>query len=453
VYKRQAEYNAKDVAYTYRLYEYLRPLVDREGVEKLLKKVSYPTSVVLALAEATGLPVSVERLEELIQKLKREIQEFEVLAPRLGGVPINPRSNQQWIEYLIKEAKIPPDEFPRTEKGNFSFSSEVLDELIERYPEVEILQRLRDYRLKQKLLSTYLETLPEYVVEGRVYPKFHQTGTVTGRLSCSSPPLQNFPSEKLSLGKELRSIFVAPDGWVFIEIDASQHELRVLANLSRDANLIASFTSGGDVHRENAAKIFKKPPEEVTELERQIGKKLSFAVIYGASPQGVARFTKLPEEECVRLLQAMREAFPKAFEFLDGIERIAGRSGVVATLCGRKRRLPDAVSGSGSVRSRALRQARNFVIQADASDWWCMVCAEWLRHAIREGKQGRVVLLVHDSATLLVPEEEVRWALETFRLALRRVSEGLKLVVPISGDYKIKKSLGDDPIEEGELIP
>lgn len=446
-----AEYNAKDVAYTYRLYKHLLPLVEKEGVGELLKRVSYPTSVVLALAESTGLPVSLSRVQELIEKLEKEVKEFEMSVPKMRGVPINPRSNQQWIEYLIKEVGIPEDEFPRTEKGNLSFSASVLDELAEKYPDLTILQKLRDYRLKQKLLSTYLEELPQLVVDGRVFPKFHQTGTVSGRLSCSSPPLQNFPSEKLSLGKELRKIFVAPEGWLFIEIDASQHELRVLANHSKDENLVSSFLSGGDVHRENAAKIFKKPPEEVTENERQIGKRLSFAVIYGASPQGVAAFTKLPLEESEKLLNSMREAFPKAFEFLDGLSSMASRYGVVRTLLGRKRRLPDAVSGSKSAKSRAQRQARNFVIQADASDWWCMVCAEWTRKALKEKKKSRILLLVHDSATLLVPEEEKEWALKAFEDAMRTVSEELKLIVPIAGEYKVKKSLGDDPLEEGEL--
>lgn len=448
-----AEYNAKDVAYTYRLYRHLLPKVDSEGVRELLRRVSYPTSVVLALAESTGIPVSLQRVQELIQKLRSEISEFERNVPKLNGLPINPRSNQQWLEYLIKVEKIPESEFPRTDKGNLSFSKEVVDTLIEKYPHISILQELRDYRLKQKLLSTYLEELPHFIIDGRVYPKFHQTGTVTGRLSCSSPPLQNFPSEKLKLGKELRTIFVAPDGWTFIEIDASQHELRVLANHSKDPNFISSFLDGADVHRSNASKIFKKPLEEITENERQLGKKLSFAVVYGASPLGISQFTKLPVDEAERLLQSMREAFPKAFEFLDRVSRTATERGVVSTLLGRKRRLPDALSRTEGARSRAMRQARNFVIQADASDWWCLVCVEWTRRALKEGKLGRVILLVHDSCVILLPESEVEWCLETFCWALRKVSEDLSLVVPIEGEYKIKKSLGDDPVEEGVVHP
>jgi len=452
--KTLTEYNAHDVAYTYRLYEKLSPLVDQEGVRGLLENCVYPTTYVLALAEGTGLPVSLKRVQELIDELKSEIIEFEKSVTRELSVPINPRSPRQWIEYLIKVAKIPEEDFPRTEKGNLSLTKAVLDSLIEKYPHLEILQKLRDYRLKQKLLSTYLEELPSVVVAGRVYPKFHQTGTVTGRLSCSSPPLQNFPSEKLELGKRLRKIFEAPEGWLFAEIDASQHELRVLANLSRDPNLMESFLSGGDVHRSNASKIFKKPPEEITEQERQIGKRLSFAVIYGASPQGISQWTGLPVEECERLLESMREAFPKAFEFLDNVARHASTHGYVRTVLGRKRRLPDAVRGrSEGARNRALRQAKNFVIQADASDWWCMVCVEWTRQTLKNGRQGRILLLVHDSCIILFPETELRDTLETFRYALDAVSKKLRLPVPIEGEYAIKRTLGDDPIEEGIISP
>ena len=466
-------YNRVDVYITAALYQALvkelNSLPPRLShmLKTFMAQIANPIAIVVGHISACGIPASLQKREEIVRQLKD--METELLAKLHEKAPQvrNFNSTQQLAQYLLSIGVEELKEF-RTEKGNYSLKSEVIDKLCEMRPDVEFLQLLKEYREVTKCESTFLRKIPQWVHEptGRIYPNMHPTGTVTGRLTTSNPPLQNFPSEKKAIGKIIRKVFTAPQGFVFVTCDAKQHELRILAIKSGDANLREAFLSGYDVHQANAARILNKPIEEITEEERQIGKRFSFAAVYGASAAGISEIFNVPLEEGEKLLEQMRKAFQQAMDYLESVKkRVFQYPGLVFTRLGRCRRLLHDVGRKkldSSVLERVRRRAGNFVIQADASDIWCAVAYHvfldfYKRGWANWGEDGsppaaNLSLLIHDSMVITCKEELADDVVNIIKRALAIVSYRYDTVdLPFTGEWGVYRSLGDEPIKSGEF--
>lgn len=467
-------YNRADVLLTARLFKVLAEKVNGENnrLNQMLKtfivQVANPIIITVAHMSATGIPVSLDELDKVRKQLGD--LEFEILSRLRTAAPqvSNFNSTPQLVQFLLSKGVTEVEEF-KTSKGNYSLTRDVIDKLCEMRPDVEFLQWLKEYREVTKCESTFLRKVPDWVDEttGRIYPNIHITGTKTGRLSTSNPPLHNYPSEKKSLGKVIRRIFHGGERYAFVVSDAKQHELRVLAIKSGDENLRNAFLSGNDVHRANAARILNKPIEEITERERQIGKQFSFAAVYGVSEQGAARIFNLPEEESANLLKQMYAAFPQAIAYLDNVRsRVIKFPGVVHTRLGRARRVLWGLnerklrSDSPQV-ERAKRQGGNFIIQAEASDLWCLVAYHVLLEMVRKGlvemgknapPKANIALLIHDSIIIVCEKELVDVVLSILKRAIAIVSYKFKAEdLPITAEYSVYYgSLGDEPDIAGE---
>ena len=471
-----AMYNRADVILTALLYQRLvaelRSLPERLAtmVRHFIVNVANPIAIVVAHMSGTGIPASLDSEQEVRAMLKSA--ELEVLTKLREAAPTitNFNSTQQLVRYLLERGVTEIEEF-KTKKGNYSLTKDVIDKLCDMRPDVEFLQLLKEYREVVKCESTFLRKIPEWVDSqtGRIYPNIHPTGTKTGRLSTSNPPLQNYPSTKKSIGKIIRKIFRAPDGYVFIVCDAKQHELRVLAIKSGDENLRYAFLSGEDVHKVNAARILGKPLSEITEQERQIGKKFSFAAVYGVSEQGAARIFNLSEEESRQLLEQMRAAFPTALGYIRYVqERALKFPNIVHTALGRCRRPLWGLNSAARLQrddnpaiERAKRQAGNFVIQAEASDLWCLVAYHILLELHKRGytavgddgvPRANIALLIHDSIILVCARELVNDVLDIIKRSIAIVSYRFHTEeLPITAEFAVHEpSLGDEPTLEGE---
>jgi len=474
--KQLIAYNHGDIIATALLYQALRTRIRKEGakvskmVDSFHSQVFNKINIFVAHIMDSGIPVSLEAVEEIKNQLtKAEIeylQRLKAAAPQIQ----NFNSSKQIIQYLLSLGVDEILEF-RTPKGNLSLTKEKIDILAERRPDIPFLQDLKIYREIQKCRSTFIEKVPLWVNKKacRIFPNVHVTGTVSGRITTSNPPLQNFPSEKKEIGKIVRKIFKPQPGYVLITCDAKQHELRILAIKSQDPNLQDAFLSGEDVHKANAAKILKKPIGEVTDAERQIGKRFSFAVVYGASAEGLANIFNIPVEEAEQLLTAMNEVFLVAVQYLERQrDKILFPPHTVHTWLGRISHLVvselpwDRPLERGNPRVERLRRvAGNFIIQAEASDVWGLIVFEIFRQFHQRGwtvwrgvepPAANICLTIHDSVILCCKEELVDEVLSIIKRSLAYVSYLFDcLHLPFTAEYAIyRQSLGDAPDEEGE---
>lgn len=469
-----AMYNRADVILTALLFQKLlqelqaMPPRLQAMVKRFIVDVANPIAIVVAHMSSTGIPASFASEQDVRAQLKTA--EIDVLTRLREVAPTvtNFNSTQQLVNFLLERGVTEVEEF-KTKKGNYSLTKDVIDKLCEMRPDVEFLQLLKEYREVVKCESTFLRKIPQWIDSqtGRIYPNIHITGTKTGRLSTSNPPLHNYPSTKKSIGKIIRKVFCAPDGYVFVVCDAKQHELRVLAIKSGDENLRDAFLSGHDVHKVNAARILKKPLEEITEQERQVGKKFSFAAVYGVTEQGAARIFNLPEDESRQLLMQMGEAFPKAIGYIKYVQQRAVRfPHIVHTWLGRCRRplwgIPARqIRDDNPAIERAKRQAGNFVIQAEASDLWCLIAYHILLQLRKRGwdkpnEQGvpraNIALLVHDSIIMVCERELVNDVLDIIKRSIAIVSYRFHTEdLPITAEFAVHEpSLGDEPTLSGE---
>jgi len=472
-----AAYNQGDIIMTYKLYMALRKRIQSLGrlfteMHTIFQyQVFNKISIIVAHMTDAGIPVSLDAVNDVISQLVKDEMECLRLLKAAAPSVQNFNSRQQLVKFLLELGVDELLEY-RTPKGEISLTKEVIDQLCERRPDVQFLQDLKAYREIQKCRSTFLEKVEKWVDKssGRIHPNIHVTGTISGRITTSNPPLQNFPSEKKAIGKVIRKIFVPPEGYVFITCDAKQHELRVLAIKSGDKQLRNAFLSGEDVHKVNAARILGKSINEITEEERQVGKKFSFAVVYGVTKEGAARIFNLPEDKAEELLNAMYSAFPTAVEFLQRhrnqvlypphtVHTWLGRvSHVVAQGLPTKSKRLDRTNPRVE---RLMRVAGNYIIQAEASDIWCLVAYEIFTELYKRGwtqwRNGtppvaNLCLTIHDSIIMLCKEEVVNEVLDIIKFALAKVSYKFDTAdLPFTAEYAIyKKSLGDAPDVEGE---
>jgi len=436
-------YNAYDAYWTAKLYFYLEPKVREQDLEFLLTELVYPLECLYAVACERGIRVDANLLRgEIANIVRRRLDVLTAEIRRLSkGYIRNPRSWQEKKYYLYQVLGLQPPQ-----EGDETTRRQVLTYFLERYPEhQEILSYLIEFSQLDKLYSSYLRQWTKFVdVDERIRPEFKFFGTKTGRLSVEEPPFHNFPSERTQSGKEARRIFIPTEGYCFLDCDASQFEVRVMAAKSGDPNLIEAFFGGHDVYTEAASIIFRKPPEEIDrKTERQIAKQVVLGIFYGMSSFGLAQVLRISEEEANLYISRLQEHYPKVFEYMELVREFGRRHGYVRNWLGRYRRAYAAIKGD----SRALRQLGNFVIQSEASDWWQMVTLWFYRLAYKRLGKDVVYILatIHDSMLAEVKVGYEEQALECLRDAMVLVSSRWQLSVPIDGEYRFcYNSLGDD---------
>ena len=422
------EYAAEDADITLRLKNVLEPKLKEVNAERLFWDIEMPLVNVLADMELTGVRLDTKALQETSQGLGKRLEELEQRIYRQAGHSFNIASPKQVGDVLFDEMKLV--EKPRkTKKGQFVTSEEVLQQLRGKAP---IVADILDYRGLRKLLSTYIEALPKLVNPrtGHIHTSFNQTITATGRLSSSDPNLQNIPVRDDD-GKEIRRCFIPEEGCLFFSADYSQIELRIMAHLSGDENMIASFNGGHDIHAATAARIWHKRIEEVTADERKKAKQANFGIIYGITTFGLAQRMNISNNEAKSLIDGYFATFPKVHEFMEKAKESARQRGYAETLYHRRRYLPDINSQNATVRGFAERNAINAPIQGSEADIIKVAMIRIHDRFRREGIRSKMILQVHDELNFSVLPEEKELV---ERVVIEEMQGACQLSVPLTAD-------------------
>ncbi|MCX7912466.1 MAG: DNA polymerase I, partial [Dehalococcoidales bacterium] len=361
--EKAAQYSGADADMAFRLAGRLAEKLDEQGLMRLFREVEMPLVPVLLHMERTGVAVDTGLLREMSRQLGEQIRLLEDKIYAEAKHPFNINSPQQLGRVLFEEMQLP---YPRRGKSRYSTEAAVLEELAPQYP---FVRDILEYRQLTKIKSTYVDALPELInpKTGRIHTNFNQTRTTTGRLSSSDPNLQNIPVRG-ELGGQVRQAFVAPTGALLLGADYSQIDLRALAHLSQDENLIRAFREGADIHAATASCLFGVPPDQVTKEMRRFAKTVNFGVIYGMSDYGLEQATEFSREEAARFIKAYFERYPGVKRYLEETKEKARRNGYVETLLGRRRYIPDINSSNRQVREAAERMAINMPVQGTSAD-------------------------------------------------------------------------------------
>ena len=388
-----------------------------------------PLVPVLAYMERNGARIDTAALKETSTLFGKRLTDIEEEIYSLAGEPFNIASPRQVGDILFGKLKI-VDKPKKTKTGQYVTSEDVLAQLQNRHP---IVKSILQYRGLKKLLSTYIDALPSLVnpQSGKIHTSYNQTVTATGRLSSSNPNLQNIPIRDED-GKEVRKAFVPDDGCLFLSADYSQIELRIMAHLSGDKNMIDDFRSGYDIHAATAAKIYKKPIEEVTKDERRKAKTANFGIIYGISVFGLAERMNVDRREAKELIENYFDTYKGVYEYIEKCKQEAKANGYVETIFHRKRYLPDINSHNAVVRGYAERNAVNAPIQGSAADIIKVAMINIFRRMKAENMRSTMILQVHDELNFnIVPEE--RDAMQ--KLVIEEMQNAFAMSVPLIADY------------------
>jgi len=430
-----APYACADVDMTHRLATILEAELKEKQLWSLFTEVEMPLMPVLAAMEMAGVRLDVTFLKQMSKKLSARLGELEASIHEMVGYTFNINSTQQLSDALFKALELPSQGLRRTKSGHFSTAASVLERLRGKHSVIDLILEQRELA---KLKSTYVDALPQLVNPrtGRLHTSYHQTGTVTGRLSSSDPNLQNIPI-RTELGRQVRRAFIAAPGWKLIAADYSQVELRVMAHISGDEGLLGAFNRGEDIHASTAAAIIGVPLAEVTSDMRRVAKSVNFGLSYGQTAYGLANTTDLTQAEAEDFIKAYFERFPKVREYIDTTKALATRQGYVETLMGRRRYFPELQPGSKAphnVRQAAERMAINAPIQGTAADIIHIATIRLHKALGERGLRARMILQVHDELVAEAPDEEV----ETVAPLMREVMESAsKLQVPLKADLKV----------------
>ena len=385
----------------------LRGLFDEKlaegGLTALFTDIELPFVKVLAEMEWTGVRIDVAELAEQSKQLTARLNEMEQRCYQLAGKSFNIGSPRQVGEVLFEQLKIDPSA-KRTKTGAYSTTEEILEKYRHTHEIVDIILKIRGLN---KLLATYINTLPELInpATGKIHTTYNQTVTVTGRISSTNPNLQNIPI-RTDDGREIRRAFIPDPGCLFMSADYSQIELRLMADISGDPDMVAAFRAGADIHRATAAKIYKEPIEQVTDRQRRNAKTANFGIIYGISAFGLSERLDIPRAEAKMLIEGYFATYPRVKEYID--EAIAGAKerGYVTTVMGRKRFLSDINSRNATVRSYAERNAVNAPLQGSAADIIKKAMIDIYREIGERGLRSRMIMQVHDELIFnVIPEE------------------------------------------------
>ncbi len=404
---------------------------DNGSLARLFYEVEMPLVRVLAEMERTGVIIDDFALAQSSGVMTAEMQRIERHIREISGSNLNISSPKQVGELLFDVLKI-SDKAKKTKSGQYVTDEETLEGLRAKHP---VVGEILEYRGVKKLLSTYIDALPKLINgrTGRVHTSFNQTVTATGRLSSSNPNLQNIPIRD-EQGKEIRKAFIASEGHVFMSADYSQVELRLMAHLSQDENMLAAFNADHDIHAATAANIYKVPIEEVTSDMRRKAKTANFGIIYGISIFGLSERLGISRAEAKELIDGYFMSFPGVKDYIDTTIENARRDGYVETMLHRRRYLPDINSRNANVRGYAERNAVNAPIQGTAADIIKIAMVKIADRLKREGLKAEMLLQVHDELNFNVPLDEV----ERVKALVREEMEGaVKLSVPLRVDIGV----------------
>ena len=422
------EYAAEDADITLQLKNKLEPELKKFHVEQLFYDIEMPLMPVLAEMEMNGVCLDTDSLNETSKQLTDRMLEIEARIYELAGTQFNIASPKQVGEVLFDKLKI-VEKAKKTKTGQYVTSEEVLQQLKHKH---EIVADILEHRGLKKLIGTYIDALPKLINPrtGHIHTSFNQTITATGRLSSSDPNLQNIPIRGED-GKEIRKAFIPEPGCLFFSADYSQIELRVMAHLSQDENMIRVFSEGKDLHAATASNIYKKPIEEVTRDERTKSKRANFGIIYGITVFGLAERLDISRDEAKQLIDGYFETFPRVHDYMEQAKQQARQKGYVETLFGRRRYLPDINSQNATVRGFAERNAINAPIQGTAADIIKVAMIRIYRRFRQEGIRSKMILQVHDELNFSVYPEEKE---QVERIVLEEMQGAFPLSVPLIAD-------------------
>ena len=422
------EYAAEDADVTLKLKNVLDPKLDEVGARQLFHEIEMPLVRVLADMERNGVRIDTQSLAETSRSFTQRMNEIEQRIYALAGQSFNISSPRQVGDILFDKMKI-IEKPKKTKTGQYVTSEEVLQTLRGKH---EIVERILQFRGLKKLLGTYIDALPELInpKTGHIHTSFNQTVTATGRLSSSDPNLQNIPVRGED-GKEIRKAFIPEEGELFFSADYSQIELRVMAHLSDDQNMIQAFKEGHDIHAATAANIYKEKIEEVTSDQRRKAKRANFGIIYGITVFGLAERLEIERAEARQLIDGYFESFPKVKEYMETCKEVAREKGYVETFFKRRRYLPDINSRNATVRGFAERNAINAPIQGSAADIIKVAMIHIHQRFKEEHLKSKMILQVHDELNFsVVPEEKEI----VERIVLQEMENAYQLKVPLIAD-------------------
>lgn len=422
------QYACEDADITLQLKNVLEPKLKEAGVETLFYEIEMPLVRVLAEMEMNGVRIDTQSLAETSQAFTQRMQELEHRIYELAGEEFNIASPKQVGDILFGKMKI-IEKPKKTKTGQFVTSEEVLQTLRHKH---EIVDNIQQHRGLKKLLGTYIDALPKLINKktGHIHTSFNQTITATGRLSSSDPNLQNIPVRGED-GKEIRKAFIPDPGCLFFSADYSQIELRVMAHLSEDENMMRVFREGHDLHAATAATIYKKDIGEVTRDERTKSKRANFGIIYGITVFGLAERLEIERAEAKQLIDGFFETFPQVHDYMERSKQVARERGYAETVFHRRRYLPDINSQNAVVRNFAERNAINAPIQGSAADIIKVAMIRIYKRFKDLNLKSKMILQVHDELNFnVVPEEK-----ETVeKIVLEEMQNAYQLRVPLIAD-------------------
>ena len=420
------------IKYLSELYVYLKGRIKEEGMEELYYNVEHPLIGVLSSMEVVGFNVNEEILESLAVKFKEEIKNTEKEIYDLCEEEFNISSPKQLGKILFEKLDLPV--IKKTKTG-YSTNADVLEKLKDKHP---VIEKIIYYRQITKLNSTYVEGLKNVIdVDGRIHSSFNQTVTTTGRLSSTEPNLQNIPV-KYEMGREIRKVFIPKEkGDILLSCDYSQIELRVLAHMSDDANMIDAFKHHSDIHTKTASEVFKIPVEEVTSLMRSRAKAVNFGIVYGISDFSLSQDLKITRKEAAEYMAIYFDRYPKIKDFLQGAIDSAKEDGYVLTLLNRRRFIPEIKSSNKIVISLGERLAMNAPIQGSAADIIKLAMVKVYERLKKEGLASEIILQVHDELILNVKPNELE---KVKTLVIEEMENVFKLSVPLDVDVNLGKN-------------
>ena len=422
------EYAAEDADITLQLKNVLEPKLSEVNAVNLFRDIEIPMIPVLAEMELNGVCLDTQALKETAATFKERMQRYEAKIYEQAGQSFNISSPKQVGEILFEKMQI-TDKPKRTRTGQYVTSEEVLQQLKTKAP---IVEDILNYRGMKKLLSTYVEALPKLINPrtGHIHTSFNQAQTATGRLSSSDPNLQNIPV-RTDDGKEIRRCFIPEPGCLFFSADYSQIELRIMAHLSGDENMIEAFREGLDIHRATAAKIWKEHLDDVTDSQRKKAKQANFGIIYGITTYGLAQRMEISNGEAKQLIDDYFSTFPKVHDYMQKSIQLARAKGYAETMFGRRRYLPDILSKNGTVRGFAERNAINAPIQGSEADIIKIAMIRIYKRFKAEHLRSKMILQVHDELNFSVYPEEKE---QVEKIVISEMQNACKLKVPLIAD-------------------
>ncbi|MCL4110931.1 UNVERIFIED_CONTAM: hypothetical protein GTU68_030123 [Idotea baltica] len=420
-----AKYAAEDADITFRLFNYLGELLAKEKIlDKLYREVEMPLALILNDMEKLGVKIDANKLRNQSAELEQKIADLQSKCFELCGEEFNLSSPVQLREVLFEKMGLPA--IKKTAKGQASTSEEVLVQLAEEY---EVAALIMEYRHLSKLKNTYTDKLPNILDENsRAHTSYNQTGTVTGRLSSSEPNLQNIPI-KSAEGRKIREAFTAEDGFVIMAADYSQVELRIMAHLSKDANLVKAFNDGLDIHSATAAEVLGVALDEVTSEQRRRAKAINFGLIYGMSAFGLAKQLEIPRGEAQEYINVYFDRYPSVKEYMTTAKEVCKEKGFVETILGRRLYLPEINAKNGIQRAAAERAAINAPMQGTAADIIkkAMISVN-ATIAEKYSDTVKMAMQVHDELVFEVAKDK----LEEVSVEIKKImEEAVELSVPL----------------------